>query len=292
MMPGGRALLLLGLTWLAGGVAGWLAGRGLPWLGAQRRPVSRMLARRSRHTEEMLRRERHFSDYAAHEMRSPVTAIKAHLQVLRRLPVASDAAGNQAITHALQGTERLERLIEQLLMLARVEGDEAGEPPACDAGAVLERVAGRKPARVRWRLPDDPPRVALPDALLDCAVRNLVDNALKYSPPDRPVAVDVAIVTDWLAVTVRDHGPGLTQAQCAQAAEPFWRGQRQVEGAGLGLSLVATIAARHGGMLTLAPAPGGGLCARLSLPLADAAATPTSANSRDPGTARAGPTPV
>lgn len=292
MMPGVRALLLLGLIWLAGAMFGWLAGRVSSRLGVERRPVSRVLAQRSRHTEEMLRRERHFSDHAAHEMRSPVTAIKAHLQVLQRLPAAQDVASRQAIAHALQGTERLERLIEQLLMLARVEGDEASDPPACDAGAVLERVAARKPARVRWRLPHDLPRASLPDALLDCAVRNLVDNALKYSPADQPVEVDVAIVTDWLVVAVRDHGPGLTLAQCAQAAEPFWRGQRQVEGAGLGLSIVATIAARHGGMLALEPAAGGGLSARLSLPLADAPAIPRNASSRDPGTARAGRTPA
>ncbi|WP_459694654.1 sensor histidine kinase, partial [Achromobacter xylosoxidans] len=131
--------------------------------------------------EEMLRRERHFSDHAAHEMRAPVTAIKAHLQVLQRLPQAPhDAASRQAIAHALQGTERLERLIEQLFALARAVGDEAAGVPACEALAALARVAGRKPARVRWRMPARPPWVALPDTLLDCVVRNLVDNALKY----------------------------------------------------------------------------------------------------------------
>lgn len=283
-------LVLLALAWLAGVAAGLLAGRLLPWFGGGRGPAARTLAHLSRHMEEMLRRERHFSDHAAHEMRSPITAIKTHLQVLQRLPAAQDGASRQAIAHALAGTERLQRLIEQLLVLARADGDDAGPSCVCDAVAVLERVAGRKPARVRWRLPDARPLAALPDTLLDCAVRNLVDNALKYSPPERPVEVDAAIAMDWLVVAVRDHGPGLTPAQCAQAAEPFWRGQRQVEGAGLGLSIVATIAARHGGMLVLAPAPEGGLCARLSLPLA--AAIPRSASSHAPGTARAGPTPV
>lgn len=98
----------------------------------------------------------------------------------------------------------------------------------------------------------------------------------------------MAIVTDWLVVAVRDHGPGLTQAQCTQAAEPFWRGQRQVEGTGLGVSIVATSAARHGGMLALEPAAGS--C--LNLPLADAPAIPRKASSCDPGTGQAGPTPA
>lgn len=286
-----RLLLLLGI--LCGGLAGLLAGIALRWFDVWRRPSSRTLARLSRHMQEMLLRERHFSDHAAHEMRSPVTAIKAHLQVLQRLPATRDAASREAIAQALQGTVRLERLIEQLLMLARADSDEAEGGPACDAVAVLARVAGRKPARVHWRLPAGRPWVALPDALLDCAVRNLVDNGLKYSPESTPVEVEASIVADWLVVAVRDHGPGLTPAQCAQAAEPFWRGHRQVEGAGLGLSIVAAIAARHGGMLALAPAAGGGLCGRLSLPLAaPVRSTPMIGNSGDRETSPAGPTPV
>lgn len=285
MVEGLRRRLAREEPWLAPDLAGDQVPRELM-------PFTQTLANRSRRMEEMLRRERHFSDQAAHEMRSPVTAIKAHLQVLQRLPTAArDAASQQAIAHALQGTVRLERLIEQLLVLARADGGEADA--ACDAVAVLQRVACRKPARVHWRLPVGQPWVALPDALLDCAVRNLVENALKYSPPDMPVEVDASVVADCLVVGVRDYGPGLSAAQCAQATEPFWRGQRQAEGAGLGLSIVATIAARHGGMLALAPAMGGGLHARLTLRLAGGQqATPTNANTRGPETARAGPTPV
>lgn len=282
-----RAALHRQMAWMAllPGVAGLLVGVGLLWFG-----VGQGLARLSRRMADMLLRERHFSDHAAHEMRSPVTAIKAHLQVLERLPATvGDAASRQAVAHALQGTARLERLIEQLLMLARADDD--GADAACDALAVLARVASRKPARVRWHLPAGQPWAALPDALLDCAVRNLVDNALKYSPAQAEVEVRVSVVAADLVVTVRDRGPGLTPAQCAQAVEPFWRGGRQGEGAGLGLSIVAAIARRHGGTLALESAPGAGLRCRLSVPLA-AGVSPRSANSDDRETARAGPTPV
>ncbi|MCZ8407577.1 ATP-binding protein [Achromobacter dolens] len=255
-------------------------------------PFTQTLTHLSQRMEDMLLRERHFSDHAAHEMRSPVTAIKAHLQVLERLPaMAGDAASRQAVAHALQGTARLERLIEQLLMLARADGDDADA--ACDALAVLARVASRKPARVRWHLPASRPWAALPDALLDCAVRNLVDNALKYSPAHADVQVHVSIAAADLVVTVRDRGPGLTPAQCARAVEPFWRGGRQGEGAGLGLSIVAAIARRHGGALALESTPGAGLRCRLSVPLALAAGlSPRSANSGDRETVPAGPTPA
>lgn len=321
-----RAALRREMAWTAllPGVAGLLVGFALLWFGVGRglavieglrrrlaceepwsardlpgpnvprelMPFTQTLAHLSRRMEDMLLRERHFSDHAAHEMRSPVTAIKAHLQVLERLPaMAGDAASRQAVAHALQGTARLERLIEQLLLLARADGDDADA--ACDALAVLARVAGRKPARVRWHLPASRPWVALPDALLDCAVRNLVDNALKYSPAQVDVEVHVSIVAANLVVTVLDRGPGLTPAQCARAVEPFWRGGRQGEGAGLGLSIVAAIARRHGGTLALESAPGAGLRCRLGVPLAQAAGlSPRSANSGDRETARAGPTPA
>ncbi|WZB76742.1 HAMP domain-containing sensor histidine kinase [Achromobacter insuavis] len=282
-----RAALHRQMAWTAllPGVAGLLVGLALLWFG-----VGRGLARLSRRMADTLLRERHFSDHAAHEMRSPVTAIKAHLQVLERLPAtAGDAASRQAVAHALQGTARLERLIEQLLMLARAADD--GADAACDALAVLARVASRKPARVCWHLPAGQPWAALPDALLDCAVRNLVDNALKYSPAQAEVEVRVSVVAADLVVTVRDQGPGLTPAQCARALEPFWRGGGQGEGAGLGLSIVAAIARRHGGTLALASTPGAGLRCRLSVPLA-ADVSPRSANSDDRETARAGPTPA
>lgn len=274
-----RAGLHRQMAWTAllPGVAGLAVGLVLLWFG-----VGHGLARLSRRMEDVLRRERRFSDHAAHEMRSPLTAIKAHLQVLQRLPAAAgDPASRQAVTHALQGTARLERMIEQLLLLARADGDDDGGA-ACDAFTVLERVAARKPARVRWRLPDGRPWVALPDALLDCAVRNLVDNALKYSPETAEVCVDVTVAAAELVVMVHDQGPGLTPVQCAQALEPFWRGGRQGEGAGLGLSIVAAIARRHGGTLALTSVPGAGLRCRFGVPLAEVASvSPRSANSGD-----------
>lgn len=323
-----RAILHRQMAWTAllPGVAGLLVGFVLLWFGVGRglavveglrrrlardepwtardlpsdsvpkefMPFIQTLARLTRRMHETLLRERHFSDHAAHEIRSPVTAIKAHLQVLQRLPQSGqDSASRQAIEHALQGTARLDRLIEQLLMLARAEGGDTHGRPVCEVVRVLTRMAERKPARVRWRMPAGRPYAALPDALLDCAVRNLVDNALKYSPEDSVVEVDAAITAGRLVVMVRDYGPGLTPAQCAQAAAPFWRGARQGEGAGLGLSIVAAIAARHGGALALEPAQGKGLCCRLSLPLAESAElNPRTANSCDRETVRAGPTPV
>ena len=105
------------------------------------RPFTRTIAQLLRSMEQTLDRERRFSDNAAHEMRTPVTAVKTHLQVLARLPVPT-ASGlwRQSLNHALQGVARLERLLEQLLLLARVEKDEdnpSDSSAVCDAVDVV-----------------------------------------------------------------------------------------------------------------------------------------------------------
>ncbi|MCJ9712108.1 sensor histidine kinase [Bordetella hinzii] len=108
----------------------------------------------------------------------------------------------------------------------------------------------------------------MPAPLLASALRNLVDNALKYSPADRPVRIAAAVSGATVDVRVRDHGPGLPAEALEMAQEPFWRGGRQVEGSGLGLAIVAAIARRFDGRLELVNAAGGGLECRLALPRA------------------------
>ena len=236
------------------------------------RPFTRTIAQLLRSMEQTLDRERRFSDNAAHEMRTPVTAVKTHLQVLARLPVPT-ASGlwRQSLNHALQGVARLERLLEQLLLLARVEKDEdnpSDSSAVCDAVDVVAQVIeGMSAARVRWEMPAEAIYISLSDTLLTSAVGNLLVNALAYSPADQTVDVSVALRAGRAVISVRDHGPGLSLEQCKHATEPFWRGVWHIPGSGLGLSIVAAIARHHGGSLNLYPAPGGGLACQLTLPL-------------------------
>ena len=228
-------------------------------------------------------RERRFTDDAAHELRTPLTAIKTHLQVLRLACAGSPlpAGAQEALSHADDGVLRMQRTLEQLLVLARLESEDDFEAGAsCRAGDAVRaamqdaEAGGARPGRVLLEDPQDARAeiaVAAPCGLLASALRNLLDNALRAAPAT-PVTLRVERRQgDRVSFTVLDRGPGLTQAECAQAMQRFWRRSKAGQGSGLGLSIASTIAARCGGELSLRPREGGGLAAELTLRAAGAA---------------------
>jgi two-component system, OmpR family, sensor histidine kinase QseC len=222
-------------------------------------------------------RERRFTDDAAHELRTPLTAIKTHLQVLRLacgsnpLPQAADAA----LAHAGEGVARMQRTLDQLLLLARLDADApAPAPQACSAleaarHAVEDAEAARDlRGRVVIEAAGSSSAVAIDESLLISALRNLLDNALNAAP-DGPVLLRIeAVAPALVAFTVLDEGPGLSPDECERAVERFWRRGTSGHGSGLGLAIVNTIALRHGGSFTLRPRREGGLEARIVLPAA------------------------
>ncbi|MDR2327527.1 MAG: two-component sensor histidine kinase [Acidovorax sp.] len=253
--------------------------------------------------------ERRWTADAAHELRTPLTAIKTHVQVAqlvleRGQACQQPAQASQALAQASEGIDHLHATLEQLLQLARVETAESGAAPttagsgiaeafelACrqsrqrasksglsaqlqtDIGAAL---AGKK----AWSLPVAP-------ALLTCAITNLTDNALRHHQGAAPVhaLLDVEPRTAahdgdagtpgtpdrWeLVVRVQDRGPGMSEQECAQALQRFWRKHTHTPGSGLGLTIVQRIAESAGGRLLLHPCEPGqstGLMAELRLPL-------------------------
>lgn len=115
---------------------------------------------------------------------------------------------------------------------------------------------------------DDFLTVAIPEVLLVSALRNLLDNTLRFAQPNTVVGLKV----DWVGVDrirfrVLDRGPGSTEAECGQATERVWRRTKTPYGSGLGLSIASAIAKRYGGGLRLAPRAEGGLQAELTLPI-------------------------
>lgn len=216
-----------------------------------------------------LQRERRFADNAAHEMRTPLTVVKTHLQVLQRLlGDHPDPMAREALKNAAAGTERLRRLLDQLLELARVENgvqallaDESSEVSTAVRSVVEELPGGR----IRIQMPPGRMFVAVPLALLVSALRNLLDNAMKYSASDLPVHLIVRVTEGTVEFRVLDAGQGLPEEALERALEPFWRGGQSTEGSGLGLAIVASISQRFNGSFSLANAPGGGLDCRLRL---------------------------
>lgn len=216
-------------------------------------------------------RERSFTNHAAHELRTPLTGIDTHLQVAR-LTEGEDA--RRALSDAGEGVQRMRATLDQLLMLARVEGRlRFDDGQWITAAQVLERVVSASSAEAIGRIVVDAGTggtavLAVPPALAVAALRNLVDNALRYSPAGSPVAVEVDSDPDWVRFRVTDRGAGLQPDELQQATRRFWRGRAGggSGGSGLGLSIVDAIAKRHGGHVTLCPGEGSGTVAELVLP--------------------------
>ncbi len=242
--------------------------------------VRHLLAR----THAAIERERRFTDDAAHELRSPLTGIKTHLQVLRLAQgrPGHAATATQALADAERGVQALQATLEQLLTLARLDSPTASgcaEPADAEATArqaiadALDSAGRAKDARdavppeVQFHAPGAALAVAVPAPLLHAALRNLLDNALRHGASRSTVRLAIDQPTaGQVRFRVQDDGRGMSEAECAQAVQRFWRHSPGTTGSGLGLPIVQAIAQRHGGALALHPVAEGGLAAELTLP--------------------------
>lgn len=230
--------------------------------------------------------QRAFVADAAHELRSPLTALKLQLQLMRRLP--EGPARDEALAALAGGVDRATRLVEQLLTLARNEpGSRRSALQRLELGTLVAQALADAGALALARgstlALDAAPGVWVDGepAGLTALARNLADNALRHGPPGTAVQVRVAADGDDAVLTVDDGGPGIPEADRAQAFERFWRRAPPADdggapedggGSGLGLAIVRNVADRHGGRLRLLDSPLGGLRAELRLPRAEAAA--------------------
>ena len=219
--------------------------------------------------EALLQGERRLTADAAHELRTPIAAIRTQAQVA--LGARDDAERRHALAATLSGCDRAARLIDQLLMLARLEAATA-PPRAPLALAELARQAvadaAESPLNEGHALALEPasPVQAQGDALLtQVLLRNLLDNALRYSPPGSPVTLTLAATAAGWRLAVEDGGPGLGDAGLARLGQRFQRGDGSVQpGSGLGWSIVRRIAALQGWAVTADRSPSlGGLRVRL-----------------------------
>jgi two-component system sensor histidine kinase MprB len=211
---------------------------------------------------------------AGHELRTPLTSLRTNIDLL----VRSERTGRPLPPEDRR--ELLESVRAQIGELASLIGDlqELSRPDAAPAGGQVEVVglhetAERAVERARLRGSDitvtrdlAPWYVRAEPAALERAVVNLLDNAVKFSPPGGTVEVVLEAGTGTLRV--RDHGPGIPEDELPYVFDRFWRSPsaRSLPGSGLGLSIVARTVRRSGGEIALRPAPGGGTEAVLRLP--------------------------
>ena len=216
--------------------------------------------------------QRAFVADAAHELRSPLTALKLQLQLLKR--AGSDAERSAAAEALAAGIDRAARLVEQLLTLARSEPGAAATPlqPLDLSELVREAVADTVPLALTrgtaLELQADAPVSVNGDrAALRALVRNLADNAVRYSPPGARVELCVDAPRGLPTLTVDDAGPGIPAADRERVFDRFYRrGLSEEPGTGLGLAIVRGVAQRHGARVTLGDAPLGGLRVTLQFP--------------------------
>ncbi|MDQ0607816.1 two-component system OmpR family sensor kinase [Variovorax sp. W1I1] len=216
--------------------------------------------------------QKHFVADAAHELRSPLAALKLQVQGLQRAP--DDAAREIAVSRLVAGIDRSTRLVEQMLALARHEANMAAgaKPEPVDLGevarlAISDAVAGAQARRIDIGIAHADAAVVVegqPEALR-MMLRNLLDNAVKYTPEEGRVDIGIAKLSDAVELSVDDSGPGLPEAERERVLDRFYRsGEPQAPGSGLGLSIVKSIAELHGATVTLEKSPSlGGLRVRV-----------------------------
>ncbi len=206
-------------------------------------------------TSALIDAERRFTADAAHELRTPLAAIRMQAQVAQG--ALNDAERTEALTATLQGCDRATHLVEQLLQLARLEVEPLVQPEHTDLQACVATVladlrhsAARRGQTLEWTPPADQTLwVTTPAGLTRVLLRNLLDNALRYSPDGAAVRLVASPVGDGgsTRLSLHDSGPGLSEADMQRLGERFFRvlGTGQ-SGSGLGWSIVTRIARLYG----------------------------------------------
>lgn len=228
----------------------------------------------------MIDQQRRFVADAAHELRTPITALS--LQAENLDPVELPAPARERLAALKKGMQRAKHLLEQLLVLARQEAtalDTADMPPTALDRAVKEVVADLLPQATDRGIDlgfelAEPLTVRAEPVMLAMVIRNLLDNALRFTPSGASVDIGVYREGEAAIVQIEDSGPGIAPGDIDKVFEPFFRGSRsEAEGSGLGLSIVTRVLDRLGGSIALENMSGAarsGLRVTVRLPIAAA----------------------
>jgi two-component system sensor histidine kinase ChvG len=206
-------------------------------------------------TEELDRRLVYISDFSAdvaHEFKSPLTSIRGAAELLAEGAHEDAAARSRFLENILLDTERLDRLVSRLLVLSRIEAS-AEEPTLVDLRRVVENVVTSPRARgkVRSAFAAGSAQVLGREADLETALHNLVENALRHSPPGQDVTVTLDDHEGGVRIVVRDRGPGIPEARLSRIFDRFYTTEAEQGGTGLGLAIVDSVSRAHGGRITV-----------------------------------------
>jgi signal transduction histidine kinase len=250
----------------------------------QRNRLADLLERERRvgaELRELNRSKGQFLAVASHEVRTPLTAILGYVATLRRRPIDDPATRDRFLEIIERQTQRLLGLVETLLTAAKLESgrvatrfDWASVEDVCRE--VVEGL-GEDRARVRLDLPPALPPLLTDRRCLGQVLGNLLENAVKYSPPQRPCELGVRPNGDRLVLWVRDHGAGIPESEVDRIFDRFYQvdgsDTRPATGIGLGLHLVRELVAVLGGTVQVDTRPGAGSRFTVVLPVLHPTAT-------------------
>ena len=231
-----------------------------------------------RRLQEINRTTEEFISIVSHELRTPVAGVVGFLQTTAdHWAVMSDVARREAVDRALANARRLYLFSQEILDSSRLEdGRMLGDVNVVDLRGALEvAVAARRelsPERLiaLW-VPDEPVFIQADDNRIRQVFSNLLDNAVKHSPPSSPVAVRMELEEETVVVHVSDEGPGLPPGELDRVFERFVRGRgTTVQGTGLGLHICRQIVEAHHGQIWADSAEGRGATFTVRLPLVSA----------------------
>lgn len=225
-------------------------------------PIIEQTNRLLQRVSDSIEQERRFTADAAHEIRTPLAVIRTYAQVAAA--AAEHDERTRALTSVVQATDRATHLLAQLLTMARLDNDTLTRHFVnCD----LRKIAVDVIAEITPQALEKKVEVMLDEgqaawvrgepALLAVLLRNLIDNAIRYSPAETFVAVTIKLADGEVRLTVSDQGPGIPESERERVLSRFTRlGGSEASGSGLGLSIALRIAQLHGASLVLQDGPG------------------------------------
>ncbi|VVO91508.1 Sensor protein QseC [Pseudomonas fluorescens] len=240
-------------------------------LPSELEPMQAALNRMLAQIQEVLGRERRFIADAAHEMRTPLAVLRVHAQNLQE--AGTEEERRESLEFLISGVDRTSRLVNQLLTMARLEPKP--NPPPLQRIDLSETVRNSLVQLTPWLLSkhlelifevsDQPFHVLADPAAIDIALNNLITNAANFSPEHGAITVHLSKSEGFCHLTVDDQGPGIDESARERLFERFYS-RGTAHGAGLGLTIVNTIAMHLNGQIELANRAEGGLRATLSIP--------------------------
>lgn len=222
---------------------------------------------------ELMRKD--FVANVSHELRTPLTVLKGYLETLQDMDEHTSALLSESLTQMQAQTERMQYLVDDLLLLTRLETQQVKNEcvnvphllhQICSEGDALPQLANRIQLSI-----ESPAHIIGEEHELRSAFTNLLCNALKYSPPESLVLVRWYQTAQAFVFEVQDHGEGIAEADLPRITERFYRcevkRERKISGTGLGLAIVKHVLMRHEGRLLIQSEVGKGSCFACHFPL-------------------------